>query len=75
MTTAYVIWVLVLAGMLFFPASKMIWILSVRRLERRENRQLSDQERDGQKNRARFIAAFVCLVFSALFNLRVLNGA
>lgn len=72
---AYLLWVVLLAVLLFFPASRLIWVLSVRRLERRQKRPLSEAEQNGQKQRARFIAALLCLVFSALFNLRVLDGA
>jgi hypothetical protein len=71
--TYYWISVLILAGLLFWPASKLVWVLSVRRLERRLGQALSDQERLGQRNRARVLAAIVCLVFSALFNYRILD--
>lgn len=63
----------VLAALLFYPASKMIWVLSVRRLERRQGRPLDDAERRGQLNRARFIAILVTLAFAALFNYSILG--
>ncbi|HID49362.1 MAG TPA: hypothetical protein EYP40_07110 [Chromatiales bacterium] len=59
---------LVLALLLFFPMSKLIWVLSVRRLQRRLKRELSPQEIQGQLARARFIAVFFGLIFSFLFN-------
>jgi hypothetical protein len=71
--TYYWISVLILAGLLFWPASKLVWVLSVRRLERRRGQPLSDQERFGQLNRARFLAALICLMFSALFNYQLLE--
>lgn len=65
--TYYLVSTAVLAVMLFFPASKLIWVLSVRRLERKMARKLSNDEIAGQRNRARFIAALVSVLFSALF--------
>lgn len=60
--------VIVLALLIFLPTTKLIWVWSVRRLERRLQRQLTEQERAGQLNRARFIGAIVSLVFSWGFN-------
>lgn len=60
--------VIVLAVLIFFPTSRLIWVWSVRRLERKLQRQLSEEERAGQLNRARFIGAIIALVFSWGFN-------
>ena len=65
--------VLVLALLLFFPISKLIWVMSVRRLQRKLNTTLEEKELQGQLNRARFIAVFVSLLFSFLFNLNLLG--
>ena len=73
--THYWLSVLVLAGLLFWPASKLVWTLSVRRLERKLGRALSDEERQGQLQRARLLAILVCLAFSALFNYQTLDMA
>jgi hypothetical protein len=73
--TYYWLSVLVLAGLLFWPASKLVWTLSVRRLERKLGRALSDEERNGQLHRARLLAIVVCLLFSALFNYQTLDMA
>ena len=59
---------LVLAALLFFPTSKLIWTFSVRRLQRRTQRELTAEETRGQLNRARFIALIVVAIFSFLFN-------
>jgi hypothetical protein len=67
--------VAVLAALLFLPASRLVWVLSVRRLERKLGQPLSAQEREGQRNRARFIALIVCVIFSALFNYQILDMA
>jgi hypothetical protein len=71
--TYYWISVAVLAGLLFWPVSKLVWVLSVRRMERRLGQALSDQDRLGQLNRARLIATVLCVAFSALFNWQILD--
>jgi len=63
--------VAVLAALLFFPVSKLIWVMSVRRLERKLTRPLSDEERRGQLTRARLIGIIVAVAFSWLFNLQL----
>ncbi len=65
--------VLILALLLFFPMTKLIWVLSVRSLQRKEQRELGEEEAQGQQKRARFIAVLVSLVFSFLFNLNVIG--
>ncbi len=64
--------VLILAVLLFFPISRIIWAFSMRRLQRRLGRALDENESRGQWRRARFIALFVALVFSWLFHLQVI---
>jgi hypothetical protein len=61
--------VLVLAALLFFPVSKLVWVLSVHRLQRKLNRELTTQEMAGQQRRARLISFFLVLIFAYLFNL------
>lgn len=65
--------VIVLALLLFFPISSFIWVMSVRRLERKLGKQLTEQERQGQRTRARVIAVFVALTFSLLFNTHLMK--
>ncbi|MDH3452823.1 MAG: hypothetical protein OEN20_10400 [Gammaproteobacteria bacterium] len=74
-TAVYWLWVIALALALLYPAGKLIWVMSVRRLQRKLQRELTDEEIAGQKGRAFFIAIVVCLVFSMLFNFRLLNGS
>jgi heme/copper-type cytochrome/quinol oxidase subunit 2 len=69
----FLISVAVLAALLFIPVSKLIWVLSVRRLQRQSGRELSEVELEGQLRRARVIAAFVTLIFSFLFNANLLG--
>lgn len=65
--------VIVLALMLFFPVSKMIWVLSVRRTQRKQGKTLSREEANGQLARARFIAILLVFAFSWLFNLQLFS--
>ncbi len=67
--------VAVLALMLYFPASKIIWVLSVRRLQRKSKQELSTEEVARQKGRARFIAVLLVVAFSFLFNWNLFGGA
>ena len=64
---------ILLAIMLFFPVSKLIWTTSVRRLEKKTARKLGPQELEGQRTRARFIALLLVLTFSWFFNLQLLG--
>ena len=66
--------ILILAFLLFFPVSKIIWILSVRRLQRKLNTTLDDKALAGQLSRARFIAVFASLIFSYLFYINVIKN-
>lgn len=69
MGVMFIIWVLVLALMLLFPVSNLIWVSSVRRLQRKLGRPLETDELRGQKRRARFISLLLVLPFSWSFNL------
>jgi len=75
MGTGFVVWVMVLALLLFYPVARLVWVLSVRRLERRRGDRLSDVERRGQLRRAYVISAFVSLMFSALYNFALMRGS
>ena len=62
-------WVLLLTALLFWPVSNLIWTFSVRRKQRKLKQELEEQEILAQKQRARFIAIFICFLFSLMFNL------
>ena len=70
---SFTLWVLILAALLFLPVSKLIWVLSVRRLQKKTGRELSDEELQGQLKRARVIAVLVALIFSFLFNANLMG--
>ena len=61
-------WSALLATMLFFPVSKLVWAMSVRRQQRKQERQLTEAELAGQMQRARFITIFLVIAFALLFN-------
>ena len=65
--------VVVLAALLFFPISKLIWVFSVRRLQKKLKRELNESEVAGQMTRARFLSVFISLLFSYLFNLNLIG--
>jgi len=73
LTPYFIFWTLLLAGLLFVPVSKLIWVFSVRRMQRKLGRELDQSELDGQLRRARFLTVFVVLVFSVLFNFKMLG--
>jgi len=61
-------WSVLLATMLFFPVSKLVWTLSIRRQERKQKRKLDEAEITGQIQRGRFITFFLVIAFALLFN-------
>lgn len=63
--------VALLALLLFFPVNKLIWVMSIRRLQKKHGHELSIEKMDGQKTRARFIAVLLVITFSWLFNLQL----
>ena len=69
----YLISVIILALLLYYPVNKMIFVLSVRRLERRIAKQLNDDQKNGQLKRSRFISIILILCFSCLFNINILS--
>ncbi len=65
---AFWTWVLLLAALLYYPVSKLVWVLSVRRLQRKLGRPLEEAEIRGQRQRSWVIAALLVLFFSWLYN-------
>lgn len=62
-------WVLLLAALLFLPVSNLIYVVSVRRQQRKLNTELNADELAAQKQRARFVSVVVCFLFSFFFNV------
>jgi hypothetical protein len=69
--TRFYVSVLILAVLLFYHTSKLIWVVSVRRLQRKLQRELTEEELQGQQKRARLLTVPVVLTFSWLFNFNV----
>jgi hypothetical protein len=63
--------VLILAGLLYFPVSKIVWVLSVRRLERKVKKPLTESDFRNQLIRARVVGTILVLLFAYLFNLQL----
>jgi len=47
--------------------------MSIRRLQKKQEHELSMEEMDGQKTRARFITILLVIIFSWFFNLQLLG--
>ncbi len=62
-----------MAALLFWPLSKLVFVLSVRRLQRKLARDLNESEVAGQMSRARVIGVFVSVLFSYLYNLSTIG--
>lgn len=62
---------LVLAVALFFPVSKMVWVVSVRRMERKLARVTTDEEREKLRRRSRILTSIIVVTFAFLFNSTV----
>lgn len=71
--TWYWVSVVVLTLLIFLPVSRLIWILAVRRLERRRGDLLTIDERKGQLIRARLLGLLLSGLFSVLFNYQILG--
>lgn len=67
MNTYFMISVAVLAILLYFPASRLVWVFSVRRLEKKKQSAASDQEINFQRKRARVLTIPIVVIFSYLF--------
>ena len=72
-TTLFWFWVVVLGAALFLPVSNLMHVFSVRRLQKKLQRELDANEIAAQKKRSYFIAIFVCLIFSILFNYQFIS--
>ena len=63
--------IVLLSIALYFPVNKLVWVLSVRRLERKYKKKLTVVETKLQLNRARFISIILVIIFSYFFNLKL----
>lgn len=60
---------------LYFPVRQLIWVLAVRRQQRKSGGRLPDDEtRDTMKRRAGVTSALLCLVFAATYGGVMFGG-
>ena len=71
--TTYWLWVIAMGLALFYPVNRLIWVVSCRRMQKKLQKKLSESELLGQKKRSYFISIITCLIFSMLFNYRLLG--
>jgi hypothetical protein len=69
----YLISVILLIVLLFYPVNKLIFVLSIRRLEKKIGKSLNKEEKSGQLKRSRFISLVLLIIFSCLFNINLIN--
>ena len=58
---------IVLALFLFFPVTRLVWVIRVRRFERKNGGKSTEEERQRQLRQARFISILIVLLFAFLY--------
>jgi hypothetical protein len=66
------LWILILGVALFFPVRQLIWVLYVRRKQKKK-KLVSKEEINILKKKATFTSIFLSLVFSYIYVNQVLN--
>ena len=66
------LWIILLASALFFPIRKLIWILYVRRKQKKD-KLVSEEEKKVLKKRASFTSFLLSIVFSYIYVSQVFN--
>jgi len=79
MSTGLQIWfwvsTLILAGLLFRPVRKFMFVTRVRKLERKLNRKTTEQEQEEIKRKIIPLTAVIVVTFSMLFNFVLIGKA
>jgi len=65
-------WTLLLSIALFYPVRQLIWILYVRRTQKKQ-KTVSEEEKTFLKKRATFTSIFLSIVFSYIYVTQVFN--
>ena len=68
------LWSVALGLVLFFPVRQLIWVLSVRRLQRRTGELPDDAVRKSMKRHASRTSLLLCLVCAAAWGTIMLAG-
>jgi len=66
------LWTLILGVALFFPVRQLIWVLYVRRKQKKQ-KLVSEEEISILKKKATFTSIFLSLVFSYIYVNQVFN--
>ena len=66
------LWTLLLSIALFYPIRQLIWVLYVRKKQKKQNL-VSEEEKKVLKKRATFTSVLLCIVFSYLYVSQVFN--
>ncbi len=61
------LWTAALGLALFLPVRRLIWVMSVRRAERKLGAATDEAKRQALKRRASVTAGLLCFVFSVLY--------
>ncbi len=69
------VWSAALGVVLFFPVRQLIWVMSVRRQQRRSGQLPDEETRDSMKSRAGVTSALLCLVFAAAYGGVMFGGS
>ncbi len=69
------VWSAALGVALFFPIRQLIWVLAVRRQERRSGQLPDEETRDYMKRRATVTSALLCLIFAAAYGGVMFGGS
>ncbi len=59
---------------LYFPVRQLIWVMAVRRQQRRSGQLPDEETRDSMKSRAGVTSALLCLVFAAAYGGVMFGG-
>ncbi len=68
------VWSAALGVALFFPIRQLIWVMAVRRRQRRSGQLPDEETRDSMKSRAGVTSALLCLVFAAAYGGVMFGG-
>lgn len=71
----WLLWMVALAGALFLPVRRMIWVLYVRAAERKLGDKLDEAEQARHKGRAGATAALIAFAFSYFYMQTLFPGA
>jgi len=66
------LWIILLSTVLFFPVRKLIWVLYVRKKQKKQQ-SVSEEEKISLKKRATITAILLCIVFSYIYVKQVFN--